>query len=409
MIISELRQNNTSRALFWSNFLSEPLFTLYGFLGFILYKDLGASPLSISLMMMLKPVVTVLSFYWSAGLKGRGRKLKSNALWAGIWMRAPFLLCPWIDEVWYVIAAAVNYMFWYRAGVPAWIEILKRNVMQGRRERVFSWSAGLAYGEGVILSLGMGALLDQDPSLWKFLIFGAAVVGLMSLSLLSRVEVEKEAEELETKLSWKEVLVRPWRDSWNLMRTKPQFSVFQWGFMIAGLGIMIIQPTLPLFAVDWLGINYVEMATAVSVAKGLGFSLSSSIWARWFEKLPILRVSSIVFIFFGLFPLFLAMSLWGAWWFYLAYFLYGIAQGGSHLVWNLSGPAFAGKEDSSRYTGVGVVLAGLRGMVGPSLGGLIGFLWGPVQVLCIGGILCFYSGIRLLRKPTTALNLESSS
>src|SRR5277367_413318 len=107
MIFKDLQQKQTSRALFWSNLLSEPLFTIYGFLGFILYKDLGASALSISLMMMLKPVVTVLSFYWSAGLKGRSHKLKPNALWAGFWMRAPFLLCPWFDDVWYVIAATV--------------------------------------------------------------------------------------------------------------------------------------------------------------------------------------------------------------------------------------------------------------------------------------------------------------
>ena len=391
--------NQTSRTLFWSNLLSEPLFTLYGFLGFILYKDLGASALSISLMMMLKPVVTVLSFYWSARLKGRSHKLKPNALWAGFWMRAPFLLCPWFDDVWYVIAATVNYMFWYRAGVPAWMEILKRNLKQGKRERLFSLSSGLAYAEGVVLSLGMGALLDQNPDLWKILCCGSAAVGLVSLLFLARVKVEKQEEEApEVDVSLKEVVCRPWRDSFRLMREKPNFSVFQWGFMISGLGIMLIQPALPLLAVDWLGVNYMEMAVAVSVAKGLGFSLSSPLWARLFERVSILRVSSIVFLSVGFFPLLLALSPWNLAWFYVAYFWYGVGQGGSHLVWNMSGPIFAGKEDSSRYTGVNVVMAGLRGMVGPGLGSLMATGWGPIQVLCIGSLLCFYSGVQLFRK-----------
>ncbi|HEV7738189.1 MAG TPA: hypothetical protein VGO47_12570, partial [Chlamydiales bacterium] len=297
MIFKDLQQKQTSRALFWSNLLSEPLFTIYGFLGFILYKDLGASTLSISLMMMLKPVVTVLSFYWSAGLKGRSHKLKPNALWAGFWMRAPFLLCPWFDDVWYVIAATVNYMFWYRAGVPAWMEIIKRNLKRGKRERLFSLSSGLAYAEGVVLSFGMGALLDQNPELWKILCFGSAAVGLFSLALLAKLKVEKQEEEApEYPVSLKEVVCRPWRDSFRLMREKPNFSVFQWGFMVSGLGIMLIQPALPLLAVDWLGVNYMEMAVAVSVAKGLGFSLSSPLWARLFERMSILRVSSIVFL-----------------------------------------------------------------------------------------------------------------
>src|SRR5690242_12418424 len=117
------RQMN--RVLIWSNLLSEPLFTLYTFLVFILYKDLGASALQIAVLTMLKPLVAILSFYWSAGV--RTSKLKSNVLWAGFWMRAPFLLCWWFDSAWFVIAAAVNYMFFYRAGLPAWLEIVKRN------------------------------------------------------------------------------------------------------------------------------------------------------------------------------------------------------------------------------------------------------------------------------------------
>ncbi|MDE3046300.1 MAG: MFS transporter [Verrucomicrobiota bacterium] len=387
------RQKNTSRVLWASNLLNEPLFTLYGFLGFILYKDLGASAWVIALMTTLKPVVTILSFYWAAGKK----RLKSNAMWAGVFMRVPFLLCPWVDDVWFVVAAAVNYMFWYRAGVPAWLEILKRNIKRGRRERSFSLSSGLAYAEGVVLALGMGGLLDREPGLWKFLFFGAAIVGLFSVVLLSRIDVEEEVEEKEV-ISWKERVVRPWRDSLRLMRERPDFSLFQWGFMLCGFGVMLIQPALPLLAVDALGISYIEMAAAISVAKGLGFSFSSPLWGRMFERFSITQITSGVFLSFGLFPLLLALSPFGLGWLYAAYFWYGVAQGGCHLVWNMSGPLFAGKEDSSRYTGVNVVLAGLRGAVAPGLGSWLSMLWGPIQVLCIGGVLCFYSGFWLFRR-----------
>lgn len=387
------------RALLWTNLLSEPLFTLYGFLAFILYKDLGASALQLSLLMMLKPVITILSFYWSAGLKGRSQKLKSNVLWAGLWMRAPFLFCPWIDSSWYVIAAAVNYMFFYRAGIPAWMEMIKRNTRQGERSRAFSMSAAIGYAEGVVLSLAMGGLLDRDPEQWRGLFFGAAVIGLMSLAVQSQISVPAVEEEAATeRLTLKEVLVRPWRDSFRLMKERPDFSRFQWGFMICGFGIMLIQPALTLFAVDVLGISYLEMAAAISIAKGLGFALSSPIWARWMDRVSILKMSSAVFLTVGLFPIFLSFSVWGLFWLYLAYFWYGVGQGGSHLVWNLSGPVFSGKEESSRYTGVGVVLAGLRGAVAPPLGGWLAVVSGPIQVLILGGAFCFYGGIQVLQK-----------
>jgi hypothetical protein len=64
-------------------------------------------------------------------------------------------------------------------------------------------------------------------------------------------------------------------------------------------------------------------------------------------------------------------------------------------VWNMSGPIFSGKENSSRYTGVNVVLAGLRGIIGPSMGGCFLLLSGPMEVLWIGGLFCFYSGLLL--------------
>jgi MFS family permease len=381
-------------ALVGSNLLNEPLFTLYGFLAFILYKDLGASAFQIALLTMLKPLVTVLSFYWSAGLKGR--KLKSNVIWAGIWMRTPFLLCPWIDSIWFVIAAAVNYLFFYRAAIPAWLEMVRRGMPEGKRSMAFSLSSALGYGEGVVLSLAMGGLLDGDPGLWKVLFCGSAAIGLGAVWFQGRVQVEA-VEESGERLSAREVLVRPWRDSFRLMRERRDFSRFQWGFMVCGFGIMLIQPALTLFAVDSLGISYLEMAAAVSIAKGLGFVVSSPLWAKWIDRGNLLRVASGVFLTVGLFPVLLSFSPWGLIWFYVAYFLYGVGQGGSHLVWNLSGPIFAGKEGSARYTGVNVVLAGLRGGVAPPLGGWLAVGWSPTGVLALGGVLCFYSGLSLLK------------
>lgn len=385
------------RALLWTNLLNEPLFTLYSFLAFILYKELGANALQISILTMLKPLITILSFYWSAGLKGKHRTLRSNVLWAGFWMRAPFLLCPWFDSVWYVIGAAVNYMFFYRAGIPGWLEIIKRNTQEGSREKAFSISAGLGYAEGVLLALAMGGLLDRDPTLWKTLFFATALIGLCSLFVQAKIPVGEEEfrEEEEEVLSWKERMVRPWKDSLDLIQKRPDFSRFQWGFMICGFGIMLIQPALPLFAVDWLDVSYTEMTAAISIAKGLGFALSSPSWAKGMERRSILQMSSLVFLCFGIFPVILAFSSWSILWFYVAFFLYGIGQGGSHLIWNMSGPIFAGNEESSRYTGVNVVMAGLRGAIAPPLGGLLAVFWGPIQVLLLGAVLCFYSGVRL--------------
>lgn len=388
-----MKQTKMGRALFWTSSLSEPLFTLYGLVAFILYKDLGASAFQIALLTCFKPLITILSFYWSS--RGRG-KLKKNVLWAGFFMRAPFFLCPWVDSSWFLIFAAINYMFFFRAAIPGWMEMVRRNLPKESRGKLFSLSSALGYLEGVVLSLGLGTLLDQDPSLWKILFFAASMLGMVVLFIQSRIPLE-EVEEPVEKLSWKEELLRPWKDSYLLMKEKPDFARYQWAFMLYGFGIMLIQPALPIFAVDDLSISYTVMTGGISVAKGLGFALSSPLWSRWIEKIPISKLASLVFVCVGLFPLLLSFSVFGVIWFYLAYFWYGVGQGGSHLVSHMAGPIFAGKEESSRYTGVGVALAGVRGAIAPPLGGYLSLIFGPIEVLVLGALFCFYSGLSLLK------------
>ena len=76
-------------------------------------------------------------------------------------------------------------------------------------------------------------------------------------------------------------------------------------------------------------------------------------------------------------------------WFYLSFILYGIAQAGSHLLWNLSGALFAGEEDSSPYSRVNILMVGLRGRVVPAIGGLLCDLVGPGPMLVLGSLICF--------------------
>ena len=317
-------------------------------------------------------------------------------------MRVPFLFCPWFDSSWYLIAAAINYMFFYRASAPAWSEILRRNIGETMRNRWFSISSGIAYAESVILALGVGGILDHDPSLWKIFFFGSALIGMGGLAVLSRVEVEGVDEE-QPEIGFVEQIKKPWRDFVDLMKERPDFSLFQWGMMLWGLGLMILQPALPIFAVDWLGISYMEIAAAVSAARGIGFALSSPLWGRWMERKPILHTSAVIFSVMGLFPLFLSLASFQIVWLYVAFFWYGIGQAGGHLIWYLSGPLFAGKEESQRYTGANVVMAGVRGMVGPSLGSFLSVFWGPLQVLGIGGLLCFCSGAFIWSKRKKSL------
>lgn len=390
----------TKWAVILTNVLSEPLFTLYNLTAFILYKDLGATAFQIAILTMLKPTVSLLSLYWSANLHERSDKLKSNLLGAGFLSRLLFLFFPLYENAWFVIIAAAVYLMFYRAAIPAWMEILKLNLPKKSRGKIFSWGSAIGFLEGSLLAIGFGKMLDNSSGSWKSLFFFSAIAGMVNLFYLARIPINHNETTLPKKLKGSvfSLITKPWKESFHLMRQAKQFSIFQWGFMISGIGIMMIQPALPLFFKDTLNLTYTDIAIALSIYKSLGYVITSPIWGRLLNKFEINRLSSWVFILVGLFSFFLLFSPISHFWLYFAYLLYGIAQGGSHLVWNLSGPIFSGQDHSAKYSRVNIVMVGIRGTFAPLIGGAMCVVFNPFSVLVIGGGLSLYSGYWMLRQ-----------
>jgi len=407
-IKDDICQRKTRFSVFLSSILSEPLFTIYGFTALILRKHLDATAFQVSLLISLKPLLSILSFYWSSHLSKKPHKLRANFLGAGFLARLPFLFFPFVESSWFLVVSAAIYMLFSRAGTPAWMEILKINLPKKKRERIFSAGYTLSYIEGMILVIGVGSLLDSNPSTWKILFFVSALLGLINLLYLSRLPINQEVEIVENRETWKCTLKRPWKKCFELMRTRPDFAHFQWGFMFCGAGIMLVQPAIALYLADTINISFTEWGIATTVCKGIFIALSSPVWSRLMNKYSIFTLSSWVFVLVGFLPFFLLFSSFSIAWVYLAYLFYGIAQGGSHLIWHLSGPSFSGEEDSSIYSGVNVMMVGVRGAVAPALGGLLCVYLGPLAVLAMGALLCVYSGFYIANKKKFALVEESS-
>ena len=393
---TELGFKRTRSAVIATGLLSEPLLTLiYTFIPFLLYRDLHATAFMVTVLIMLKPVVSIFSMYWSHPIKERRDLLVPNVILSGILGRLPFLFFPWVTNPWVVIGCAAFYIMSYRGGNPAWMEILKLNIPKEKRAPIFSFGASLGYAEGVVLAVGVGALMDQDVTAWRWLFPSAALLGMLSTMIQSRVQVPIDTTSPKRSLapkSWREQLLEPWQNARALMNQRPDFNRFQWGFMFCGAGLMIIKPALPIFYVDILKISYTDLAIAISVCKGLGFSLSSPMWARWMNRADIFTLCGWVCLLVALFPFLILFSQAHNGWLYTAYFLYGIGQAGSHLCWHMSGPIFAADSDSSLFSSVNVVMVGIRGTIIPLLGGLLCAQWGCFLPLLVGTMLCLAGG-----------------
>jgi MFS family permease len=378
----------TREALLGTCLLNESFIAFFGLMPFILRKDLLASTFQISLFTMLKPAVSVLSFYWGSRIAQSKSSLRYNLVVAGVLARVPFLLFPFFKNVWYLIFASAIYMLFSRASIPAWIEVLKLNLNKSTRERLFSLGTVLGYLEGVVIAFFLGAMLDGYPGSFKIVFFVSTILGLFGVFMQWKTPISFREAEVKPK---KNIFgfVRPWKEGVELMRKRRDFAKYQVGTMIMIFGFMLAVPAIYLFYADGLKLTHSEMTMGRYVFMGMGFVLFSPIWARAMGKFSINKLTGYVGIGFGVFPIFIMLATFSKVWIFLAFLSYGITQAGSHLIWNLSGALFAKDEDSTKFTSINVLAVGVRGLIAPLLGGFLCEVFGPIVVFCIAILLCF--------------------
>ncbi|MEM1283677.1 MAG: MFS transporter, partial [Chlamydiota bacterium] len=270
--------------------------------------------------------------------------------------------------------------------VPAWMEVLKRNLSDDKRKQTFAWGSAIGYLGGGLLPLFFGWRLDINAQAWQWIFPIAGSVSLLATLFQLRIPVEPKQSEYtkSKKTSWKEGIWTPWKQSLQLLRNRADFARYQFAFMIIGGGLMVMQPALYIFFDETLGLTYVEYAVAISLCKGLSYATASPLWAKWMSRVDIFRFSSTVTTLACFFPLMVIAATFNLYWLFVAYVLYGVMQAGSEMSWNMSGPTFSKDQDSSIYTSVNIVTVGVRGMIFPALGSLLCSISTSILVMTFG-------------------------
>jgi len=392
----------TRFALVWMYVTNEPFVALYTLLFFILRKDLGATPLQISLFATLRPVISVFSFYWSANLLRQRKKLLPNLMGAWVLARIPFLCLFFINDIWYLIFAAGIYQLFSRATIPSMMEILKLNVEKKPRERLFSQLYVVSFMESMIFGSVVGKFLDMYEGAWVLLLFLTALFSLSSIFFQMRIPLSLSKIDDNILPITTNRFLQPIKDSIHLMRSRPDFALFQWGFMVGGFGLMFITPALTIYYADTLHLTHDNLAIARYIWMGIGAIGSSFLWKGGLNKFSLNTITGSIILGFSFFIFTLLLARTNILWFNIAFLLYGIAQAGSHLVWNLSGTLFAKNEDSSKFSGVNILMVGLRGIIAPVLGGILCDFLSPFTILIIGVIICLSGFFLMLCYPRYA-------
>ena len=369
-----------------------------------LLQEIDASTAHIALLTSVLPAVAILSFYWGSIVhKVHSGKLLHTSLIASTAL-APliFLASIYLNHPLAYIAASGWYALFYRASQPARMDILKRLFPQEKCNEFFSFLFRISYGVGIVLGPILGFLCDNQLVSLRWLFTMGAIFHLLSALLYLGVPAVATPHEPGTTTRIHSFFVDPWKNSRQILRENPLFLKFQIGFFIAGFGLMIARPAGEIL-LSKLHLPYLFIFICRTLLKGTGTIGSSKIWSKHLCRGTVLSVSSLVGIGFLLAQLFLLGSLSLPYLVFLSYAIYGIAQGGSQLIWHLSGPLLSGQESSCQYSSVNILAVGVRGALAPLLGGMLLHSFGIVPTMWIGSLTILCGALYLRVQKSEAL------
>lgn len=369
-----------------SRSLSSPLEAIFTFLIFILTKELGASPLQLSVLACSKPVVSLASAYANRFLLGKPERTKEFLLLCNFIGLLPCLFFPFVGNTWFFIASYALFMVTLRASYPAWIEVLKCKLEIKKLATTTATGSSINYFILCLFPLIFTHFLDKDSSIWRSLFVGMALLqfSYFFILLLTPFNVPKKRIEIEyQKNIFKEGLVILWKN--------PDFAKYQALFFLGGAGLVAIQPILPIYFNETLNLSYTQLALAFSMCRGIVFICSTPLWVTYVRKASLFNLNAFINILSTLFIVFILTAKLGIEWLFAGYVMYGAMQAGCELSWNLSGPLFSKQNDSIPYSSLNLCFVSLRGMIFPFLGQLIYFWSNSFVLFSLAGIACLFS------------------
>ncbi len=361
--------NLVSKIFFAGRILCSPLEALFTLLIFIANAELNASLLQLTIIAIIKPTTSLVAYYVNANFLKHGCRARSYLISLNMLGALPCLLFPFVNNTWFFIASYALFMATRRASYPIWAEVLKINFPLQSISNIVSKGISINYTVIIFIPLILSFWMDLDHAIWKFLFVLLGLFQILYSVILLRLEtIFQASEQYEGGYS---ALIAPIIKSWQLLRKQPEFAKYLMLFFCGGVGIVTLQPMLPIFFKESLNLSYKELTFAFSCCKGVAFLATAPLWAHWVNRVSLYLFNGCINLCSCLFMLALLFSQISVSLVFFAYLIYGVMQAGCELSWNLSGPIFARENESTSHSGLNLALVGVRGCICPLLGQLI--------------------------------------
>src|SRR3989441_2479978 len=344
------------------------------FIGLILRRELGATPLQLSVMSAAGGACLLLSLAWARALCGHAPL--PYLVWPSFVARGLFLLMPLASSAWLFVSLIVATNVFGAAAAPAQAAVVERLYPRAARGRALGLvrMAGAALGIG--LALAAGQLFERVD--YRVIFPAAAVLGMAASLRQRHLPVPAAAHAGEST-------VGGLRQAWAAVRDDDVFRRLLLASFLFGSGCWIQTPAHPLLLVDVLHVSASQVGVFAAVA-ALGTLAGSAYWGWLVDRRSSLEALRVMYLVGAATPLIYYIA-WSPWVLVASSVTDSLLAVGLELVWMMAVIDVAGPQRTAQYVAIGATLAGVRGVVGPLVGGLLIHAFGVHAVYLVAAIL----------------------
>jgi predicted MFS family arabinose efflux permease len=229
---------------------------------------------------------------------------------------------------------------------------------------------------GIALALAAGQLFERVGYRWIFV--AAALLGMAaSLRLRGLTVPDVEPGAAPTGLG----------GAWRAVRNDHAFRRLLIASFLFGLGCWIQTPAHPLLLVDVLQVSPSQVGVLAAVAAAATLAGSAG-WGWLVDRRSSLEALRAMYLIGALTPLIYYVA-WNPWVLVASAVTDALVGIGLELVWMMAVIDVAGAHRTAQYVAIGATLAGVRGVAGPLVGGMVIHAFGVHMVYLIAAILMF--------------------
>lgn len=328
----------------------------------VLATRLGASPWLLAVIVSAPYLANLLAPLWVM----RARRLGSRRLMVGSLAAAAavLILLGLVRSAMVFAFLVLLYYLFYGIGDPLYVALTEiiypectgSNI--GRVQAVFNSVLALANALA-------GWLMDK-LGIFITLVIAAASTGVAAVSYLP-------FPNLATKNP--EGAISPWQ----ILHQDSLIRRMVLTLMVAGTGMVMMLPAMPLIEVRQLGLNNTQIGILLAV-NSLTRAAASLLWGRRLSKTPAHIVNAFRLGMLAIVGMVIPYALGGSFWeLFFANILCGIGGSAISVGWRLFAINIPFGTDT--LSGLHLLTCGIRGLYAPALGALFIALWNPAAAL----------------------------